>query len=180
MAVDKKLRLLVTKKCPRDCEGCCNKDWNLDKLPVVKHYNYKEIFITGGEPLDPYTTWGKTELLLDYLNHIDVSPARKVYVYTTNTNSHNILWKCDGVTLTLHDQQAADEFFSYEYDKFKQTVKTLKYGHNKLVSLRLNIFKGIDIPDDVDLRDWVVKRDIVWIPNCPLPEDEVFMRTKTI
>jgi hypothetical protein len=178
--MSKKLRLLITKECPHNCEGCCNKDWNLKKLPVVKHYNYDEVFITGGEPLNPYSTWSKTELLLDYLHYIDINPKRKLYIYTTNTNSHKILWKCDGVTLTLHDQESADEFLSEGYHSFKGTAGLIKHNQKRIVSLRLNIFKGIDIPEDVDLSIWNVKRDIVWIENCPLPEDEFFMRTKTI
>ena len=39
----KKLRLLVTKNCDRSCPGCCNKDWNLDKLPNATHLNYDEM-----------------------------------------------------------------------------------------------------------------------------------------
>lgn len=46
-----KLRLLVTTKCPNKCPMCCNNSWDFSKLPVVEHFNYKEIMITGGEPL---------------------------------------------------------------------------------------------------------------------------------
>ena len=46
-----KLRLLVTTKCPNKCPMCCNNSWDFSKLPVVEHFNYKEIKITGGEPL---------------------------------------------------------------------------------------------------------------------------------
>ena len=44
-----KLRLLVTTKCPNKCPMCCNNSWDFSKLPVVEHFNYKEIMITGGE-----------------------------------------------------------------------------------------------------------------------------------
>lgn len=176
----KKLRLLITKECPKNCEGCCNKDWKLNKLPIVKHYNYDEVIITGGEPLNPYSTWGKTELLLDYLNYIDINPKRKVYIYTANPDTYKILWKCDGITLTLHDQQSADEFFDEYHHKFKETYNLIKYRKNIILSLRLNIFKDIKIPEDIDLSIWNVKSDIEWIKDCPLPEDEIFMRTKTI
>lgn len=46
-----KLRLLVTTKYPNKCPMCCNNSWDFSKLPVVEHFNYKEIMITGGEPL---------------------------------------------------------------------------------------------------------------------------------
>lgn len=40
-----KLRLLVTTKCPNKCPMCCNNSWDFSKLPVVEHFNYKEIMI---------------------------------------------------------------------------------------------------------------------------------------
>ena len=41
--------------------------------------------------------------------------------------------------------------------------------------MRLNIFHNVDIAK-IDLVKWIVKKDITWIKNCPLPKDEVFMR----
>jgi hypothetical protein len=42
-------------------------------------------------------------------------------------------------------------------------------------SLRLNVFKGVSLAE-LNLSCWKVKPNIKWIKNCPLPEDEVFMR----
>ena len=179
----RKLRLLVTKDCPKNCEGCCNKDWNLDKLPVVDHYNYDEILITGGEPLNG-TCYGKTQALLDYLNYVDTNSSRRVYVYTSDPMFTGILWSCDGVTVSLHTQEDADEFFECSLPRFNnamseiETIDGSEVANNKCN--RLNIFKGIKIPKDVDLNAWEVKKDIEWIPNCPLPEDEVFMKLPNI
>ena len=50
----KQLRLLVTDKCNRSCVGCCNKQWNLNELPIANMDElnmYELIMITGGEPL---------------------------------------------------------------------------------------------------------------------------------
>lgn len=52
-----KLRLLVTTKCPNKCPMCCNNSWDFSKLPVVEHFNYKEIMITGGEPFCFLKNW---------------------------------------------------------------------------------------------------------------------------
>ncbi len=49
--MNKKLRLLVTTRCPNKCPMCCNNLWDFDKLPIVDRWNYEEIMITGGEPL---------------------------------------------------------------------------------------------------------------------------------
>ncbi len=48
------------------------------------------------------------------------------------------------------------------------------------VSQTVTIPSGVDIPDEIDLSNWIVKADIEWIKNCPLPENEVFMRMSNI
>lgn len=168
----KTLRLLVTKECDRACKGCCNKDWDLDSLPVVEHYNYLEVVITGGEPLkgDALT---KVIYLSHYLNIVDRHPGRKIYVYTSFSFGVYLWWEFfDGFTLTLHEQKDVENFI--EDNKLilesKQTNK----------SLRLNIFKGVELPENTDLSLWVVKNNIEWIKDYPLPENEVFMRLKDI
>ena len=48
----KKLRLLLLEECNRTCEGCCNKDWDINKLETENSFDqYSLIMITGGEPL---------------------------------------------------------------------------------------------------------------------------------
>lgn len=49
--MNKKLRLLLTTRCPNKCPMCCNNSWDFSRLPVVDRWNYEEIMITGGEPL---------------------------------------------------------------------------------------------------------------------------------
>ena len=43
-------------------------------------------------------------------------------------------------------------------------------------SMRLNIFKGVEV-GKLEL-DWIVKDNIVWIKDCPLPEGETLMKYK--
>ena len=52
----KKLRLLLTENCNRECKGCCNTDWDIKNLPEISadeiiNENFDLIMITGGEPL---------------------------------------------------------------------------------------------------------------------------------
>ncbi|MBU1087771.1 MAG: hypothetical protein KKD05_09695, partial [Candidatus Omnitrophica bacterium] len=48
----KKLRLLLFTECNRNCNGCCNNDWDLKSL-LNEHLfkEYSEILLTGGEPM---------------------------------------------------------------------------------------------------------------------------------
>ena len=45
--MNKKLRLLVTTKCPNKCPMCCNNQFDFDKLPVVDRWDYDEIMISS-------------------------------------------------------------------------------------------------------------------------------------
>ncbi len=163
----KKLRLLLTDQCDRDCPGCCNKDWDLDSLPIVESFvGYDEIMITGGEPLmRPYT-------LFTVIGEIRRQTVMPIYLYTARTSDiqlfRSVLDLVDGVCVTLHDNYDAVTFKLLMEQSAMQTMKKTK-------SLRLNAFRGIDVRR-LDVSGWTVKRDMEWIKNCPLPEGEVFMR----
>ena len=170
------IRLLVTKNCNRSCSGCCNKDHNLDGLPVFdtdyfkKHKKeIKNIVITGGEPL---LYQNKLSDFLIAHHEWDV----KWIVYTAKIDNYfnniGFMGLIDGLTLTFHDQSDVDkakEFIERQY--FKPFSRSTK-------SLRLNVFKGIDITSipEKHLSIWKVKTGIEWIENCPLPKNEIFMR----
>jgi hypothetical protein len=164
-----KLRLLLHTQCKKACEGCCNKDWDLTKLPKVSSFkDFSEINLTGGEPmLYPY-------LILDTIYMIrNQNKSVPIYLYTADVSDSYgllvLLEKINGLTVTLHGQEDVESFrLCNELMKYAK-----KIGWEK--SLRLNIFKGIDT-GDIDLSLWKVKKDIEWQKNCPLPKDEVFMR----
>lgn len=164
----RKLRLLVTPECNRTCPGCCNNDWDLEALPVCTDYTgYDEILLTGGEPML------ELKRVLDITRAIkDVSDA-KVYLYTAKSKRAisvitALAW-LDGITLTLHEQTDVAGFV-------KLTTMLESYPvFLKDKSLRLNVFDNVDMTG-IDTSLWNVKDDIVWVPECPLPVHEEFMR----
>lgn len=170
----KTLRLLVTKDCPNNCALCCNKNFDLEKLPIVQHFDYDEVIITGGEPfLDKLRD--KVISLINYLTYVDVNPNRKLFAYTSLPGGilsyYHLL---DGITLSLHTQKDLKRFL---------TFNKILFGYNYVatpISLRLKVFEGVTLPKDVDLSIWQVTENIQWIENCPLPTNEVFMRLKNI
>jgi len=161
-----KARLLVTYDCLKDCEGCCNKLWKGNPPQVIESFDgYEEILITGGEPLlFPYKLW-------DLIDEIRKISKAKIYVYTSAGKNPVALMKTikksNGICLTLHDKKDADDFYAFLriYAGFDFSGK----------SLRLNIFKGIGMPE---ITNWKIKRNVEWLENCPLPEGEVFLRLK--
>lgn len=167
----KKLRLLLFKDCKRNCKGCCNNEWDLDRLPIETEFTgYDEILLTGGEPML------KPKLVLKTIDRIrQVDEGVAIYMYTAKVNpikeSIKILGKLTGITITLHEQKDVNSFL-----KFAQIVgDTVLIPHAKF---RVNIFRSIDIHiEDITCAGfWVIRKNITWKKNCPLPRDEVFKR----
>lgn len=161
----KKLRLLLFAECERNCSGCCNNDWDLSGLPQVTNYTgYDEILLTGGEPLLHPNIVKRT------IKCIRKGTTSPIYLYTATNNVTaflDILRYVDGICLTLHKQ--------YDVLYFKILNKILIKLDTSDKSLRLNVFHNI-ILGDINTSKWIVKSDIQWIKNCPLPKDEIFMR----
>jgi MoaA/NifB/PqqE/SkfB family radical SAM enzyme len=159
-----KLRLIITTDCNRKCPKCCNKGLDIESIPIENDFGgYKEIILTGGEPL--LLPLLKLVSLRDYIRTQTTVP---IYVYTAYLTAEHMQEKLDlfdGVTLTLHDQKDAVNFYRFGQDiPFKKTN-------------RLNIFKGIKY-GGLFLDDWQVKSDIEWMDSCPLPDGEVLKRHK--
>ena len=168
----RKLRLLLTEECNRNCPGCCNNDWDLSTLPIETDFTgYDEILITGGEPmLYP----GK--VILTAIDIRNQNPDARIYVYTAKTDKLDpligVMATTDGLTITLHHQNDVVPFLAFE--SFIQHESILADIRDTNKSLRLNVFAGISIPEISWI--WEVKKDMVWIENCSLPEGEVFKK----
>ncbi len=164
----KTLRLLLFDKCNRRCPKCCNKTFDTKNLPIVKSYKgYEEIILTGGEPM-LYPGY----VLNTILSIRNQNPTAKIIMYTAKTDDpfmlSIVLAKLDGITITIHDDNDVDSFL-----QFNAGTRIV----NK--SLRLNIFKCIDFETRF-LNNWSIKENIEWLDDCPLPENEVFMRLDNV
>lgn len=170
----KKLRLFLWADCHRDCEGCCNKQFDLPNLPVCENYEgYDLIMLTGGEPmLYP-------DRLKQVIAEIREQTEAPIVLYTAKTDDAKALVEImelvDGITVTLHQQSdvlpliALDERHSRYISAYCNQKPTPR-------SYRINVFKGVDFdPGDVAGK-WNVKDEIEWIPDCPLPEGETLQR----
>ena len=156
-----KLRLPLFEECNRNRQGCCNKDWDLQSIPVCTDFTpYRLIMLTGGEPmLHP-------EKILDAVSTIRTQTTAPIYLYTAMVNDalDDVISYIDGAVVTLHTPGDVKPF-----ERFDQTAHNL-FGK----SLRLNIFE--EVGDVVSSPRWRRKEHMEWIPNCPLPNGEVLMR----
>ena len=168
-----KVRLVITTLCNKECEDCCMKQVDIDKVPNIIWNDLsscKEILITGGEPM--LCTQGA---LLEWISLLRFyAPEAKIYIYTADvsnvTKSLFLLRVTNGITLTLHTED-------------KDCLKHFMAFHNAMItngthigkSMRLNVFKGI-LGEKLVCEPWAVKQDLEWIENCPVPEDEVLCK----
>ena len=161
----KKLRLLLFAECNRNCPGCCNNDWDLDALETEKDFSgYSQIMLTGGEPMI------KPDVAIETIAEIRKRNLQaRIYLYTAwiTEDIKRVAPLLSGITITLHNQ---DDVIRFKYQKkFLEGLPQF--------SRRLNIFKGVTT-GVLNLSRWIVKDNMEWIPNCPLPADEVFRKRR--
>ena len=167
----KKLRLLITDKCNRDCKLCCNKNFDLQNLPICDDFKgYSEIMITGGEPaLFPFTVTTICKKI-----RIE-NPEAKIIIYTADVNyAYKLLTGSedfDGLTLTIHKIIDA-HYFDKKFRDFSFKVDN--------ISLRLNSFVSksnysLTLKNTLEELDWKFVK-FKWLKDCPLPIDEEFKR----
>jgi hypothetical protein len=175
------LRILLFEECFQSCAGCCNKDFDLNALPNVtpdQLVRAGQIMLTGGEPLmhplRVHHAIRKIKLANRYAPII-LYTAFPGFVASGQRAEHIVfghareaLEKLDGMTVTLHSPEDTPVF-----QRFDAIARDIKGVHEK--SLRLNVFDNVPAPL-YTFGGWQMKTGIRWIKNCPLPEDEVFVR----
>jgi hypothetical protein len=143
----------------------------LAALPAETNFrDYDMVCLTGGEPmLYPDLIYAAADKIREQDKDVPI------ILYTACTRYKNLLlmllWKkLDGLTVTLHGQGDVVQFLKF-HERLMET------GIYQDKSLRLNIFKGVELPAPIEGIDvWRIKDEIEWIENCPLPDGEVFRR----
>lgn len=170
----KKLRLLITEVCNRNCKGCCNKYWDLKSIPqsqLSEAHTFSEIMFTGGEPLLKPELTDQLATCIKSLMH----PQARLYIYTAEPTAiqPDNFSVVDGFTITLHEQEDVQPFIDWCITILPQIDRSR--GRR----WRLNVFDTVKIPRFIraTLVDmgWLVK-DMKWVVDCPLPDNEVFER----
>ena len=152
---------------------CCNNSWDFSKLPVVEHFNYKEIMITGGEPLLFPEKLSNLAESIRTVQKLAYGNKGKLFLYTALADMlPNYIRYFDGVVYTPHSANDVHSLL-----KANNFLLDYKDELMESKSLRLNLFPDIKkhIPDNTDLSLWKVK-DMQWIKDCPVPADEEFKR----
>lgn len=136
------IHLLVTDKCDRNCPFCCNKQYDLDAIPVVSDEELKiakRIFLTGGEPFS-YTDPCKIARSIKEKYNVEI------YVYTNAEPLErylltNDLYGIDGLTISIKSK--GDE---RSFERIKHNIDPLKN--------RVYVFPGYHTEEKHVKRMW--------------------------
>jgi hypothetical protein len=181
-----KLRLILFEECNKKCVGCCNNDFDIKNLPIEKDFSgYNKIFLTGGEPML------KPDVVVNTINMIrEQNKTAKIGLYTSLATKPKriikILSKIDSFTLTIHENKDVIPFLILSSMLLNISQKNKAFLNKK--SMRLNVFKEATLLSD-PISIWnlnnnkdayslwnIIKLNIEWIKNCPLPAGEVLKR----
>lgn len=148
------IHLLVTPLCDRNCKFCCNKQYDLKKVPFVTNEELSEahtLLLTGGEPFK----YSNPIMIADYYKR-RYPNIKKIYVYTNASELHTFLLNnniqrntIDGLSVSIKDEF---DYMSFDYLINLKEIATLS-------SNRLYVFDKRLIPDDLGnfqliMREW--------------------------
>ena len=166
----KNIHLLCTYKCSRNCEFCCNKQYDILKdVPMVSYKELSEaenIFLTGGEPFEFSSPNDiARDLKFVYKN------IKNIYVYTNAYELYEYLFYkngsvkyLDGLTISIKSKDDAKVFERHLLDN--GVVLLLK-------SNKLYVFPGYE---DVKTNDHFEKHLRVWQEDFKPAPDSIFRR----
>ncbi len=178
--------ILVTRTCDHKCPVCCNKLYDLDKLPAVTPDNLREadtVCLTGGEPLllgyeQLYTL--ARRIRTQYPN------IKKLYVYTSGQRLKKIQeysW-CDlskyinGFSVSPKGLSEWVAFAEFAANKILSEISTSRNMSNRLYVFDEQVESWERVKDAYNLHldsSWnVIGRK--WDKTFKTPENEHFVR----
>lgn len=162
-------RILVTMKCEKHCDGCCNTYKSLmekaihieDLMPLN---GYDTFCITGGEPL---LDWERTRRLI---HEIQDRYQPKVYLYTAMwiEDMADVIRNVDGIHYTLHYPLTTTDYMGFL--EFQKLIRENEDENTYRLYIDQRIEQLLIIQPNlwtrVEVKPWILEG------NCPLPPNE--------
>ena len=174
-------RVIVTYKCPRHCENCCNE--HIGNVPEVKFEDlmkYEELVITGGEPMLIALR------VVEMIHRLRASGfSGKIWLYTSSLKiarwaDKAVMKEVDGITYTLHfkpsqiDLRDVRKLSEFIFDNLDN--RTHDRSDRLLIDSRcysVELLRIIASNDHNPLDHWTSIKSLKWKDGeCPLPEGE--------
>lgn len=126
---EKVIHLMITNKCDRNCKYCCNKQYDVNKIPIISNEELEKaerLYLTGGEPFayaNPCDVADTLKRLYPNINRAIVyTNAWELAAYLHNGGN---IWGIDGLTISL--KNSVDKM-AFETDIVNnENIKSLPY-----------------------------------------------------
>ena len=166
------MHLFVTKRCTNNCPLCCNKNYDIEKVPLPTEEELSSVStvcLTGG---DPFLLGEKLDKIVNNLRSRE--NIKNIYVFTSGyacllyLRNFGKLPNIDGITFSPKSER--------DYDAIWNFIENYSHHFMKLSSNRMYVF--IDKYDDcnytIDNNRLILLADAWDYLNC-----QVFLRTWT-
>lgn len=174
------MHLMILSKCNYKCELCCNKLYDIEKIPVATVKELKTIHtlcITGGEPFMASIN------LDDFARSVkDGFPnIKNIFVYTSRTmllyNLPQIFSYIDGLSISpksMKDWLALDKITYSTSRDYLNNIPKLSSNRLYVFKEQVALFEGrfIHVAERLNLN--VIYR--TWDKEFKTPENEIFRR----
>lgn len=174
------MHLMILSKCNYNCELCCNKLYDIDKIPVATVEELKTIHtlcITGGEPFMANIN------LDDFARSVkDGFPnIKNIFVYTSGTmllyNLPQIFSYIDGLSISpksMKDWLALDKITYSTSRDYLNNIPKLSSNRLYVFKEQVALFEGRfkHVAEMLNLN--VIYR--TWDKEFKTPENEIFRR----
>ena len=171
-------RVLITKKCFRGCEGCCNDNidiqYAMESANIYDLLKYDEIVLTGGEPLQ---IKGLTTKVVEDLRMLGFEGKIILYTSLVTRELYDLIGKhlIQGITFTLHDKLYKNEIERLKY--FSKRMDEVNHKTNMRFKIETSIaHKHTTLLKHID-KHWDSCEQIEWFEDgeCPIIEDKLLV-----
>lgn len=159
------MHLITTNECVRNCEHCCNRQYDLDtQVPIATRkelFTVEEVLLTGGEPV----LFSKVNEIAEELKML-YRNIKRVYVYANATElaymrrvRHEPISRIDGFSISIKndkDKTAFEEYLATD-EELAALPSNLVYVFDGLMPKDMSKFKSVE-------RKW--QEDFKPAENC--------------
>lgn len=113
------MHILITSLCDRDCKYCCNKQYDLSKIPYPTKEEFEKselVCLTGGEPFKYSNPDEIAHYLKDKFNIKKIIVYTNAYEFVQYLTKGNCLNYIDGVTVSIKNQKDKKAWESLNFD----------------------------------------------------------------
>lgn len=179
------MHLFITKRCTNNCPLCCNKNYDIEKVPLPTEEELSSVStvcLTGG---DPFLLGEKLDEIVNDLRKRE--NIKNIYVFTSGyacllyLKKYDKLPNIDGITFSPKSER--------DYDAIWNFVDTYSHHFIELSSNRMYMFinKYDDCNYTIDNNKLVLLAYVwnylncqvflrTWVDNFDSPENEIFRR----